>query len=181
MKNNKTVIILVVVLVLVLIGAGTTITVLLNKQDKEVVDINDSSSPAGYGAIESIGTEVGIITDSDSASSLSKDLNYAIAFTTEYQRDIYVENGVAECYIGNNEENYYNNMYIQISLNNDDGSLGDEYYLSKIIPRGTHIESFTPEIDLEPGDYTATLIHACIDDEGTLVNNTPVMVEIHVR
>ena len=178
--KNKLLIVLIAVIAVLAVGVGALAFNLANAdKNTESVDVADSATPT-YGAVADIGVEAGIVT-SDGIIRASDDLNNAIAFTTNYQRDIYVTNGHdATCYIGNHEDNYYNNMYIQIYLNNDDDTLGEEIYLSKIIPRGAHIESFTLEKDLEPGDYRATLVHACLTDEGELVNNTPVIVEIHV-
>jgi len=182
MKNTRRLlgvfVAVVVVVITVLVGIIVFLLKANNGAGTNEVNATDNNTKS-YGAIAEIGTEVGIITDGEIIPE--KDLNFAIAFTTNYQRDIYVRNGnEAEGYIGNHEENFYDNMYVQIFLNDDDDALGEEIYLSKIIPRGSHIEKFTLEKKLAPGDYRATLVHACLDDEGVLINNTPVIVEIHV-
>ena len=59
-------------------------------------------------------------------------------------------------------------MYIQIYLNDENDQMAEEIYVSRIIPRGSHIESFTAEKELEPGTYRGTLIHSCVDEEGAL-------------
>ena len=127
-----------------------------------------------------IGVEANIVTNDDQAADTGE--NVAGSFTTYYERDIYVKNGhEATGMIGNDASNPYEDMYIQIFLN-EEGSdeFGEEIYLSQIIPRGSHIEQFDLEQDLEPGDYEATLVHACLNEEGELVNNVSVIVEIHV-
>lgn len=130
-------------------------------------------------AVQKIGMEAGIITNEDDIADL--ELNEPFSFTTLYDRDIYITNGKdATCYIGNSDYNYYEDMYIQIYLNDEDDQMSEEIYVSQIIPRGSHIESFTAKRDLEPGDYRGTLIHSCVDEEGSLVGDTPVIVEIHV-
>lgn len=130
-------------------------------------------------AVQKIGMEAGIITNESDLADL--ELNEPFSFTTHYDRHIYITNGKeATCYIGNSDYNYYEDMYIQIYLNDENDEMSEEIYVSKIIPRGSHIESFTAERDLEPGDYRGTLIHSCLDEEGDLVGDTPVIVEIHV-
>ena len=107
--------------------------------------------------------------------------NEPFAFTTLYERDIYITDGnQASCYIGNSDSNFYEDMYIQIYLNNEDDQPEEEIYLSQIIPRGSHIESFTASKELEPGDYRGTLVHSCVNEEGALAGDTAVIVEIHV-
>lgn len=130
-------------------------------------------------AVQKIGMEAGIITNEDDLADL--ELNEPFSFTTLYKRDIYITNGKeAACYIGNSDSNYYEDMYIQIYLNDENGNMSEEIYVSQIIPRGSHIESFTAKRDLEPGDYIGTLVHSCVDEEGNLIGDTPVIVEIHV-
>lgn len=153
------------VLSVAVVGAGAAIFMLLREPDTE--------------AVQKIGMEAGIITNEDDLADL--ELNEPFSFTTLYDRDIYITNGKeASCYIGNSDYNYYEDMYIQVYLNDENDELSDEIYVSKVIPRGSHIESFTAERELEPGDYRGTLIHSCLDEEGDLVGDTPVIVEIHV-
>jgi hypothetical protein len=128
--------------------------------------------------VSEIGIEADIVTNEEQARNVKPTPS---SFTTYYQRDIYVRNGnQATCHIGNSSANPYENIYIQLFLNDGDDNPSDELYLSKLIPKGSHIESFTMERELEPGDYRGTLVHACLDEEGNLVSNYPVIVEIHV-
>ena len=141
---------------------------------KEKVD-SKSESPA----VQKIGMETGIVTNEDDAADI--DIGEPFTFTTLYNRDIYITNGKeATCYIGNDASNYYEDMYIQIYLNDENGGMGEEIYVSQIIPRGSHIESFTANRDLEPGNYEGTLVHSNVDESGGLVGDTPVIVDIHV-
>ncbi len=152
----------------IVVAAGVAIVMLLNRPETEPTE-----------AVEKIGMEAGIVTNEDDLADL--ELNEPFSFTTLYERDIYIKNGrEAACYIGNSDSNYYEDMYIQIYLNDENDEMSEEIYVSKVIPRGSHIESFTAERDLEPGDYRGTLIHSCMDEEGNLVGDTPVIVEIHV-
>lgn len=130
-------------------------------------------------AVQKIGMEAGIITNEEDAANVK--IEDPFSFTTLYQRDIYITNGKeATCYIGNSEANYYEDMYIQLYLNEENGDLGEEVYISQIIPRGSHIESFTANRELEPGDYEATLIFSNVNEAGELVRDMPFIVEIHV-
>ncbi len=152
----------------IVVAAGVAIVILLNRPAPEATE-----------AVEKIGMEAGIVTNEDDLADL--ELNEPFSFTTLYDRDIYITNGrEATCYIGNSDYNYYEDMYIQIYLNDENDEMSEEIYVSKVIPRGSHIESFTTERELEPGDYRGTLIHSCLDEEGNLVGDTPVIVEIHV-
>lgn len=150
---------------IIVVAAGVIIFMLLRKPDTE--------------AVKKIGMEAGIVTNESNLANL--ELNEPFSFTTLYDRDIYITNGKeATCYIGNSEYNYYEDMYIQIYLNDENDDLSEEIYVSKVIPRGSHIEAFTAERELDPGDYRGTLIHSCMNEEGDLVGDTPVIVEIHV-
>lgn len=157
---------LVGILSVIVIAGGVIIFMLMRKPETE--------------AVQKIGMEAGIITNESDLADL--ELNEPFSFTTLYDRDIYITNGKeATCFIGNSDSNYYEDMYIQIYLNDENDEMSEEIYVSKVIPRGSHIESFTAERDLEPGDYRGTLIHSCLNEEGNLVGDTPVIVEIHVN
>lgn len=133
-------------------------------------------------AVQKIGMEANIITDEADAAAL--ETSEPFAFTTQHNRDIYITGGRnASCRIGNSSSNYYEDMYIQIYLNNenDEPLMDDPVYVSKIIPRGSHIESFEAQRDLEPGDYRGTLIYSAVNEAGELVGDLPVIVEIHVQ
>lgn len=149
----------------IVVAAGVVIVMLLREPESE--------------AVQKIGMEAGLVTNEDDLADLI--LNEPFSFTTLYDRDIYITNGnEASCYIGNSDSNYYEDMYIQIYLNDENDDLSEEIYVSKVIPRGSHIESFKAERELEPGDYRGTLIHSCMNEDGDLVGDTPVIVEIHV-
>ena len=166
-QQSKTTLLLAIILLLVIVIAGGIIIFLLTREPESE-------------AVQKIGMEAGIITNESNLADL--ELNEPFSFTTLYDRDIYITNGKdATCYIGNSDSNYYEDMYIQIYLNDENDELSDEIYVSKVIPRGSHIESFTAEKELEPGDYRGTLIHSCMDEEGNLMGDTPVIVEIHVK
>lgn len=171
-KTNALLIVVIVLLVAIIIG-GVAVFMKLNDKPEE---------PAPTEAVKKIGTEAGIVTNEEDAANV--EVGEPITFTTLYERDIYIKNGKeATCYIGNSDSNYYEDMYIQIYIddpNNPDG-LGEELYVSQIIPRGSHIESFTANKELEPGDYQGTLIHSSVDKDGNLAGDTPVVVEIHVE
>lgn len=127
-----------------------------------------------------IGTQANVVTNEEDAAAFG--INEATSFTTFYQRDIYVTNGKeASCMIGNDASNHYENTYIQIYLNDENDGLAEELYVSQIIPRGSHIESFTMNRELEPGDYRGTLVYSTLDEQGTLVGDTMFVVEIHVQ
>ena len=145
-----------------------------------VVLVKLSSSKAETPAQQQIGVEANVITNDQDVANM--EMGSSDEFTTFYQRDIYVENGhEARGMIGNSADNPYEDMYIQIFLNDEESDEPtDEIYLSQIIPRGSHIEEFDLEQDLDTGDYRATLVHAVIDEEGVLIKNIPVIVEIHV-
>ena len=129
-------------------------------------------------AVQKIGMEANIVTNEDDANV---DMGEPTTITTWYQRDIYITNGTeATCMIGNAAANYYEDMYIQIYLNDENDGLAEELYVSQIIPRGSHIESFTANRKLEPGDYRGTLIYSQLNEAGELVGDTMFIVEIHV-
>lgn len=158
----------VIVILVIIIIAGVLVFAKMSSQKIEET-----------AAVQNIGVEAGIITNEADASKVEK--NEPFAFTTLYKRDIYITNGnEATCYIGNSDQNYYEDMYIQIYLNDENDQPGEEIYLSQIIPRGSHIESFEASKDLEPGNYRGTLIHSCINEEGELTGDMAVIVEIHV-
>lgn len=175
-KNSKTNALLVVVIVLLaaIIIGGIAVYAKLSKKEPEPAPQTE--------AVKKIGTEAGIVTNEEDAANI--EVGEPISFTTLYERDIYIKNGKeATCYIGNSDSNYYEDMYIQIYIDdpNNPGELGEEIYVSQIIPRGSHIESFTANKELEPGDYQGTLIHSSVDEGGNLAGDTPVVVEIHVE
>ena len=159
--------VVIIVLSIIVIAGGVTIFYILNHKEAETA------------ALQRIGMEAGVITNEEDAEGI--ELNEPFSFTTLYDRDIYITDGKdAACYIGNSASNYYEDMYIQIYLNDENDQMAEELYVSQIIPRGSHIESFTANRDLEPGTYRGTLIHSCVDEEGALVGDNAVIVEIHV-
>lgn len=165
-QQSKTTLLLVMILLLIIVIAGSIIAFLLTREPESE-------------AVQKIGMEAGIVTNEGDLTDL--ELNEPFSFTTLYDRDIYITNGKdATCYIGNSDSNYYEDMYIHIYLNDKNDELSDEIYVSKVIPRGSHIESFTAKRELAPGDYRGTLIHSCLDEAGNLMGDTPVIVEIHV-
>lgn len=171
-KNSKTNVLLIVVIVLLvaIIIGGIAIFLKLSKK------------PLESQAVKKIGTEAGVITNEDDFANMK--LDEPFSFTTMYERDIYIKNGKeATCYIGNSDSNYYDDMYIQIYIDdpNNSDELGEEIYVSQIIPRGSHIESFTTNRKLEPGNYPGTLVYSCVDEEGNLAGDMPVVVDIHVE
>jgi hypothetical protein len=101
------------------------------------------------------------------------------SFTTDYKREIVVKDGTqATCYIGNSDKNYYENMYFQLFLLNEDGSVGDELYLSGTIPRGSRIESMELKKSLEPGTYSGVLSFVVVNDDYEVVSSTNFAVDI---
>lgn len=171
MKKNteKIIIVILVAIILVIVGVGGFL-LLRNKGNQDIPQTV---------AISNIGMEAGIVTNDEEAAKVEE--KDPFAFTTLYKRDIYITNGHdAICYIGNSDANYYEDMYIQIYLNDENDQPSEEIYLSQIIPRGTHIECFTASQDLEPGNYRGTLIHSNVDEDGILVGDMAVIVDIHV-
>lgn len=155
------------VLSVVVIAGGIAIFYILNHKAPETA------------TMQRIGMEAGVITNEEDADGM--ELNEPFSFTTLYDRDIHITGGKnATCYIGNSEANYYEDMYVQIYLNDENDQMADEIYISRIIPRGSHIESFTAEKELEPGTYRGTLIHSCVDEEGALAGDNAVIVDIYV-
>lgn len=172
-KNSKTNALLMVVIVLLVVVIIGGIAAYAKMGKKEPAPAPQTA------AVQKIGMEAGVITNEEDAAGI--EVGEPFTFTTLYERDIYITNGKeASCYIGNSDLNYYNDMYIQIYLNDENDEMAEEIYVSQIIPRGSHIESFTANRELEPGDYRGTLLHSCIDEEGKLAGDTPVIVEIHV-
>ncbi len=165
-KKSKATPILIAVIIILVLAIFAVLVYFLNQEPETE-------------AVRKIGMEAGIVANETDAANI--DIGEPFSFTTLYERDIYITNGhEATCYIGNSEANYYEDMYIQIFLEGEDGQMGEEIYLSQIIPRGSHIESFETERDLEPGDYVGTLVHSCVNEKGELAGDTPVVVEIHV-
>lgn len=159
--------VVIAVLSVVIIAGAIAIAYILKHREKETE------------ATQRIGMEAGVITNEEDADGI--ELNEPFSFTTLYDRDIHITGGKnATCYIGNSEANYYEDMYIQIYLNDENDQMAEEIYVSRIIPRGSHIESFTAEKELEPGTYRGTLIHSCVDEEGALVGDNAVIVDIYV-
>lgn len=170
-KQNKKVsvalITVIAVLVVVIIAGVFVIIELLNGKEEPTV------------AVHNIGMEANIVANEEDAANVK--INEPFSFTTFYKRDIYITDGdQASCFIGNSESNYYEDMYIQVFLNDEDDQPAEEIYVSKIIPPGSHIESFETNRKLESGDYRGTLVHSCINEEGGLVGDTAVVVDIHV-
>lgn len=167
-KKVSAILIAVIILLVIIIVAGMFVFVKMNRQNSE-----ESA------AAQNIGMEAGIISNDEDASAV--EINEPFAFTTMYERDIYITNGhEATCYIGNSDQNYYEDMYIQIYLNDENDQPDEEIYLSQIIPRGSHIESFEAEKDLEPGTYRGTLVHSCLNEDGELAGDMAFVVELHV-
>lgn len=155
------------VLSVVVIAGGIAIFYILNHKDTETA------------AMQRIGMEAGVVTNEEDADGI--EINDPFSFTTLYDRDIRITGGKnAVCYIGNSEANYYEDMYVQIYLNDENDQMAEEIYVSGIIPRGSHIEFFTAEKELEPGTYRGTLIHSCVDKEGALAGDNAVIVDIYV-
>ena len=159
--------VVIAVLSVVIIAGATVIVYILNHREEETA------------AMQRIGMEAGVVTNEEDADGI--ELNEPFSFTTLYDRDIRITGGKnATCYIGNSASNYYEDMYIQIYLNDENDQMAEELYVSQIIPRGSHIESFTAGRKLEPGTYRGTLIHSCVDEEGALVGDNAVIVDIYV-
>lgn len=159
--------VVIFVLSIVAIVGGIAIFYILNHKDTETA------------AMQRIGMEAGVVTNEEDAGGI--EINDPFSFTTLYDRDIHITGGKnATCYIGNSEANYYEDMYVQIYLNDENDQMAEEIYVSGIIPRGSHIESFTAEKELEPGTYRGTLIHSCVDEEGALAGDNAVIVDIYV-
>ena len=167
-KKVFAVLIVVIILLVIIIVTGVFVFARMNGQ-------NGGKSAAA----KNIGMEAGIISNDQDASAV--EINEPFAFTTMYKREIYITNGhEATCYIGNSDQNYYEDMYIQIYLNDENDQPDEEIYLSQIIPRGSHIESFETERDLEPGTYRGTLVHSCLNENGELAGDMAFVVELHV-
>ena len=150
--------VVIAVLSVVIIAGAIVIVYILNHREEETA------------AMQRIGMEAGVVTNEEDADGI--ELNEPFSFTTLYDRDIRITGGKnATCYIGNSASNNYEDMYIQMA---------EELYVSQIIPRGSHIESFTAGRKLEPGTYRGTLIHSCVDEEGALVGDNAVIVDIYV-
>lgn len=155
------------VLLAIIAAGGIVIFYILNHRETETA------------AMQRIGMEAGVVTNEEDADGI--EINDPFSFTTLYDRDIHITGGKnAACYIGNSEANYYEDMYIQIYLNDENDQVAEEIYVSGIIPRGSHIESFTAKKELEPGTYRGTLVHSCVDEEGALVGDNAVIVDIYV-
>lgn len=170
-KNVKlsAVLIGIICVLVIIIGAGAFAIVKMNNRKEKQTE-----------AVKNIGLEAGIITNEEKISDVEE--NEPFEFTTLYNRDINITDGrSAKCYIGNSDQNYYEDMYIQIYLNDENDQPEEEIYLSQIIPRGSHIESFEASRDLEPGDYRGTLLHSTVNEKGELVGDMAVIVEIHVE
>ena len=139
------------------------------------------SEPEQSPAELKIGMESNVILNEEDAANIKK--GEPFSFTSWYRRDIYITGTEAKCYIGNSDANYYDDMYIQIYVDDESGGMSEEnrLYLSQIIPRGSHIETFVAEKELEPGEYTGTLVYSCLNETGGLVQDVPFVVDIHVE
>lgn len=159
--------VVIILLCTVIVAGGIAIFYILNHRGTETE------------AMQRIGMEAGVVTNEEDADGI--EINDPFSFTTLYDRDIHITDGKnATCYIGNSEANYYEDMYVQIYLNDENDQMAEEIYVSGIIPRGSHIESFTSEKELEPGTYRGTLIHSCVDEEGALAGDNAVIVDVYV-
>lgn len=69
------------------------------------------------------------------------------------------------CYLGNAKSNKYD-MYMVIYLDNTQ----EEIYRTGLLPVGSRIESFELEKELEPGEYTATIVYNQVEDDGVTVH-----------
>lgn len=167
-KKVSGVLIAVIILLVIIIIAGVFVFA-------EIIGQKSEESAA----VQNIGMEAGVISNEEDAADV--EVNEPFAFTTLYERDIYITNGhEATCYIGNSDQNYYEDMYIQIYLNDENDQPDEEIYLSQIIPQGSHIESFETKRNLEPGTYEETLVHSCLNENGELAGDMAFVVEIHV-
>lgn len=171
-KNKKLVIIIAILVILALVGGCIVFA---------ITKLGSKEEETTKGEKASLGIEAGVILPGDENQSIERVTGAAASFTTWYKRSIIVTKGKqASCFIGNSESNYYDNMYFQILLTNEDGSAGDEIYLSGIIPRGGHVEQIEFKSSLDPGSYTGMLVMVCLDDEEVIINNTSVVVDIIV-
>lgn len=173
-KTTTSLLIAVIVLLVIIIAGGVFAFAKMSEKKEE---------PEQSAAVQKIGMEANVISNEEDAVNV--DLGDPSSFTTWYQRDIYIKGKEAKCYIGNAESNYYEDMYIQIYVDDENGSGGmseeNRIFLSQIIPRGSHIESFIAEKELAPGEYTGTLVYSSLDENGELVSDLLFVVDIHVE
>ena len=171
-KTTTSLLIAVIVLLVIIIAGGVFVFAKMSEKKEE---------PAPSAAALKIGMESNVITNEGDIANMKQ--GEPFSFTTWYQRDIYINGREARCSIGNDASNYYENLYIQIYLNDEEGVMDEEQklYVSQLIPRGSHIESFTADMELDPGEYTGTLIYSTVDDSGALINDTLFVVDIHVE
>jgi ABC-type Na+ efflux pump permease subunit len=67
------------------------------------------------------------------------------------------------CFLGNSDANTHD-LFFNIYK---DASLEEQIYLSGLIAPGSAVESFTSEIKLDPGEYSAILFFSSVDDDHT--------------
>lgn len=177
-KKSNVLLIVVIVLLLIIILGGVVFIVHSKKSDKQ--ESKPTQEPTEQPTVShELHREAGIITNEKEAAEYEE--GEPTTFVTDYKREIYVNNGnKAVCYIGNSASNYYENMYFQLFVTDENGNFSDddEIYLSGTIPRGSRIESMELEKSLEPGNYGGVITFVMLNDDDEIVSAINFAVDI---
>lgn len=177
-KKNNVLLIVVIVLLLIIILGGVVYIVHSKKNNNQ--ESKPTQEPTEKPTVShELHREAGIITNEEEAAEYEE--GEPTTFYTDYKREIHVTDGnKAVCYIGNSESNYYENMYFQLFVNDEDGNFSedDEIYLSGTIPRGSRIESMELEKNLDPGTYSGVITFVVLNDDDEIVSALNFAVDI---
>lgn len=178
-KKNKTLIIVIIVAaVLIIAGLVTVIVLLLGKEDAAPIDPVDKNLSGGK-----ILYQEGIIglepEDLQAAFDEFRKRTEEGYITLSFNNWAESEDGKEfKCYLGNAEENTYD-VYFDMYL---DSTLSQRVLLTGLIPPGSGIDTFTSEIELDPGNYEAVLVLTQVeDDHSTIHMQTSVQINLIVK
>lgn len=180
-KNNKNlIVVIIIVAALVIAGLVTVIFMLLDKKEPEA-PANQIENNFANGQIQY--QQHGVIAlDADSLQAAMDAASQEIAdgyVSLDFNNYAESADGVNfECYLGNSVENTYD-VYFDMYL---DSTFSQRVMITGLIPPGSGIDTFTSEIDLEPGTYEAVLVLTQVeDDHSTIHRQTNVQINLNVR
>lgn len=181
-KNNKTlIIVIIVVAALVIAGLVIVIVLLLGGKDEVPPPVNSVENNFTNGQIQY--QQQGVIAlDAenlqaafDEAVQKTKEGYITLSFNNYAESD---DGKEFKCYLGNAAENTYD-AYFDMYL---DSSLSQRVLLTGLIPPGSGIDTFTSEVDLDPGTYEAVLVLTQVeDDHSTIHMQTSVQINLVVK
>lgn len=180
-KNNKNLIaVIIIVAALVIAGLVTVIVLLLGNKEPEA-PVNPIENNLANGQIQYQQQGVIVLDEDelqkayDEAVQKTKEGYITLSFNNYAESD---DGKEFKCYIGNAAENTYD-AYFDMYL---DRTLSQRILLTGLIPPGSGIDTFTSEVELDPGTYEAVLVLTQVeDDHSTIHMQTSVQINLVVK